>query len=374
MKKQNITNVVLLVFLVSIMAFFSLSYVFGVEKSFSEDENRALQTFPKFTFEKLLDGTYTRQLHNYFSDQIIFRTKMIEIKAGTELLMGKNENNNILLGQDGYLIETHPYTDENYSFLRKNLYKIEKLITNLQKNGIKVNSVIIPRKVDIWEDNFSPYYSNERNKIIWETVEKKHINLIEAFISKQKNGVQIFYKTDHHWTAEGAYYAYTELGDVLGFVPYKLNHFTLKTLSDEFHGTTYSRSGFFFTDSEKIKAPSIESGRYKVTIVDTGTEFDTLYDITYLAKKDKYSVFLSGNNAHVKVYDTKDNTKETLLIIKDSFSHSLAPYLCEHYNLELIDPRYFSNSIEDYIKENSIENVLFLFGIDTLTSANIIIR
>jgi hypothetical protein len=111
-----------------------------------------------------------------------------------------------------------------------------------------------------------------------------------------------------------------------------------------------------------------------MTIVDTEVQFDTLYDTSYLTKKDKYSVFLSGNNAHVKIYDTNDDKKETLLIIKDSFSHSLAPYLCEHYNLELIDPRYYNGSIEEYVKENNIKNVLFLFGLDTLASANIVIR
>lgn len=374
MKKQNIANVILLVFLASIMAFFSLSYIFTSENTFSEDENRVLQSLPRFTFEKLLNGTYTRQLHDYFSDQINLRSLMIEIKAGTELLMGKNENNGILLGQSGYLIETYPYTDENYAFLKKNLYKIEKMMNNCEQIGVTVNSVIIPRKVDILQDYFSPYYSNERNKAAWNLVGDKHLDLIDSFAKNQKNDVQIFYKTDHHWTYDGAFIAYLELANILGYSPLTKDHFNLQTLSSEFVGTTYSKSGFFFADAEEIKAPTIENGKYKMTIVDMNVEFDTLYDTSYLNKKDKYSTFLSGNNAHVKIYDTEDNTKETLLIIKDSFSHSLAPYLIEHYNLELIDPRYFNGSIESYISENNIKNVLFLFGLDTLSSANLVIR
>lgn len=374
MKKQNVINIIFLVCLASIVAFFSLSYIFTPAKSFSEDENRALQTLPRFTLEKLLDGSYTRQLHDYFSDQIAFRKEMIEIKAGTELLMGKNENNGVLLGQDGYLIEIHSYTSDNYSFLSKNLNKIEKLMQGLESDGVKVNSVLIPRKVDILQNKFSPYYSNERAKEIWGLINSTHSILTDAFLTADQGGTQIFYKTDHHWTAEGAYCAYRELGDILGYIPYGLHTFSLQILSDDFYGTTYSKSGFFFANGEEIKAPDIEDGRYKVMIVDTETEFDTLYDTSYLAKKDKYSAFLSGNNAHVKIYDTQDNNKETLLIVKDSFSHSLAPYLCEHYNIELIDPRYYNGSIEDYINENGIKNVLFLFGIDTLASANIIIR
>ena len=374
MKKQKIANIIFLIFIVSIIAFFSLSYTIIEEKSFSENENRVLQTSPKISISKLLNGTYTHQLHNYFSDQINMRTKMIECKALLELLMGKKENNGVLRGCDEYLIETPSYTQDNYELLRKNLYKIEKLIKNLKENDIGANSVIIPRKVDILQDYFPKIYSNKRNQTIWNLVSENHTSLKNTLYDAQSNGVQVFYKTDHHWTTEGAYFAYQEIANILGYIPYPIDNFSLISLSNEFYGTNYSKSGFFFTDSEEIKAPRIKNGRYKVTIVDTGAEFDTLYDMAYLNKKDKYSIFLSGNNAHVKIYDTENCEKETLLIIKDSFSHSLAPYLCEHYNLELIDPRYYIGSIENYISQNSIKNVLFLFGIDTLAIANLSIK
>ena len=374
MSKENLSNIFLLILLSFIVAFFLLSYIVLPQKSFSDDENRMLQTFPSFSFEKLLSGKYTRQLHDYFSDQISLRKEMIELKAKTELLMGKNENNGILLGKDGYLIETYGYTNDNYYFLENNLSKIEKLITNIEKIGTKSYSVIIPRKVDVLKDKFPPYYSDARNKAVWSIVNSKHISLKKSLLSKQKEGFDVFYKTDHHLTSEGTYFVYSELADVLSFTPHQTDYFDLNTLSSDFHGTSYSKSGFFFLGSDTIKAPNIEKGKYKITIVDTGVESDSPYDISYLSKKDKYGVFLSGNNAHVKIYDTQNVSKETLLLIKDSFSHSLAPFLCKHYNLELIDPRYYSGSIEEYIRQNGIKKVLFLFGIDTLASANITIR
>lgn len=374
MKKHNIFNIIFLFFIASIITFFSISYVFIPEKVFSEEENRLLQTSPIFTLEKLLNGTYTHQLHNYFADQINFRTKMIKIKACTELFMGKKENNGLLLGLNDYIIDTHPYTEENYDLLSKNLNKIEILMQNLSENGIKVNSLIIPRKIDVLQNYLPKYYSNERNNEVWKFVNSNHILLTDVLIETQNNGTEVFYKTDHHWTNDGAYAAYNEICELLDILPYPLEHFNIESLSSEFLGTSYSKSGFFFSSTETIYAPSIEIGKYKVTIVDTDTELDTLYDLSYLNKKDKYSVFLSGNNAHVKIYDTENQNKETLLMIKDSFSHSLAPYLCEHFNIELIDPRYFSGSIYKYVEENNIKNVLFLFGIDTLAISNLIIK
>ena len=372
--KKNIPNIILLVSLACIIAFFSLSYIFTPNVGFSEDENRVLQGTPRFTVEKLLDGTYTRQLHDYFSDQINFRTAMIRLKASIELALGKNENNTILLGKDGYLIETHQYTEDNYSYLKRNLLKIENLMNSLEENEIQVHSAIIPRKVDILQSKLPPYYSDDRNQEIWSLVSDQHLNLTDILSKRQSFGNDVFYKTDHHWTADGAYYAYAELLALFGSYSQPKSFFELELLSDSFYGTTFSKSGFFFASADSIYAPKANADRYFTTIVDTGIEFEGFYDIDYLSKKDKYSVFLSGNNAHVKITDKEDDSKETLLIIKDSFSHSLAPYLCEHYNLELIDPRYYIGSIEEYILENDIKNVLFIFGLDTLASANISIR
>ena len=372
--KKSIPSIILLISLACIIAFFSLSYVFTPDSSFSEDENRLLQGYPRFTVEKLLDGTYTRQLHDYFSDQIPFRTILIRLKASIELAMGKNENNGVLLGKNGYLIDVLSYNEDNYSYLKRNLSKIETLMEKLKENGIEVNSSIIPRKVDLTESYFSPYYSSKRNQDALELVGDNHLSLYDTLKKYRNSENGVFYKTDHHWNTDGAYYAYYALASTLGYTPKDKSYFALECLSNEFYGTSYSKSGFFFASPDSIYAPKIDENRYKTTIVDINFTFDGLYDTSYLSKKDKYSVFLSGNNAHVKIIDTQSESKETLLLIKDSFSHSLAPYLLEHYNLELIDPRYYIGSIEEYILENDIKNVLFIFGLDTLASANISIR
>lgn len=372
--KKKIANSAFLVVLAAIIAFFSLSYIFVDASDFSEDENRALQTAPRFTFSKLLDGTYTAQLQSYFSDQISFRSAMIKIKATLELAAGKNENNGVLYGADGYLIETYPYTEDNYEYLQKNLAKIERLMAKSEESGVKAWSVIIPRKVDVLTDVLPPYYSVERNETPWSFVGDGHITLTDTLSKAWQSGTQVFYKTDHHWTADATLISYKALSEILGYAPLSDEYFNMQLLSSSFFGTTYSTSGFFFADADAIYAPTTDMSRFTVEIVDTGRTLDGFYDKSYLDVKDKYSTFLSGNNAHVKIYDNESESKETLLIIKDSYSHSLAPLLAEHYNLELIDPRYYTGSISEYIEENDIKNVLFLFGLDTLASANISIR
>jgi hypothetical protein len=189
---------------------------------------------------------------------------MIKLKAGVELLLGKKENNNILFGKNNYLIEKHQYTSKNYSFLQQNLNKIENLVQKLESNNIEVHPFIVPRKIDILENHLPNNYSNQHNKVAWELVDERYKKLYKALSSLEN----IFYRNDHHWTAEGAYFAYFTIANELGVLPYPLEHLRLKTLSNDFYGTTYSKSGFFFLKGDEIKAPSIKPGQYSMTIVD----------------------------------------------------------------------------------------------------------
>ena len=372
MKEAESSNSLIIFLMCTIISFFAISYVVLPQKEFSENENRMLQTAPKLTLSKVLDGTYFRQLHDYYSDQIIFRSYLIEAKALCTLALGKKENNGVILTADGYIVETHSYTSENYQYLNKNLARIEKMMENLQGMGVQSYSFVVPRKVDILDEEFSSFYSNKRSQNVWNFVVEGHTSLVDS-LKNALSSNDIFYKTDHHLTVYGTYAVYLELSKALGFETIPLEQFNIKTLSNEFYGTSYSKSGFFFSEPDKIKAPLIDENKYQTTIVDTGHIIDGLYDYSYLGKKDKYSTFLSGNNAHTRITD-KTEEKETILLIKDSYAHALAPFLCAHYNIELIDPRYFVGSIEKYITENNIEKVVSLFGISTLSSSNLNIK
>ena len=137
MKRVTVCDYWIILLLIAIILFFSISYIIVPQKSFSEDENRMLQTTPRFTLSKLIDGTYTKQLHDYYSDQINLRTILVELKSIITLALGKNQNNGVLLAGDGYLIETDPQTEENYHYLSNNLIKIEGLMDKLKKQSKK---------------------------------------------------------------------------------------------------------------------------------------------------------------------------------------------------------------------------------------------
>ena len=66
-------------------------------------------------------------------------------------------------------------------------------------------------------------------------------------------GEYVYYKTDHHWTTLGAYYAYCAVMEQYGLEPYPLESFTREQVSDSFYGTTYSKGGFKFIAPDPIE-------------------------------------------------------------------------------------------------------------------------
>ena len=83
--------------------------------------------------------------------------------------------------------------------------------------------------------------------------------------------------------------------------------------------------------------------------------------------KDKYKVFLSGNTGLLLIR-AQSLERPRLLLVKDSFANSIIPFFALHYDIDVIDPRYYKGSIKNYISENDFDTVLILYGIDTLAT------
>ena len=89
--------------------------------------------------------------------------------------------------------------------------------------------------------------------------------------------------------------------------------------------------------------------------------------MSYLDTKDKYSLFLNNNNPIIKIKNNDINDGSKILILKDSYANCFVPFLTEHYEeIHVIDARYYRGSMSDYLKENNIDNTLFLYNMNTI--------
>ena len=181
----------------------------------------------------------------------------------------------------------------------------------------------------------------------------------------------VFYRTDHHWTSLGARWGYSALASPLGFA--EQTGFHDRVFSTEFLGTAYSSSGFFWIRPDSMEtlvdAPDgVTVERYETDVPEPGE----LYAEEMLSTKDKYRFFLGGNAPRV-VIRTGNEGLPSLLIVRDSFADSLAPFLLEYYSsIHLLDLRYFRDPVAGYAEEHGIDSVLILYSTaDFLTDGSL---
>lgn len=368
------SDLILITILALMIAVTGIAIFILPHKTFSEDENRSLETFPRFSLSSLANGEWTEGVTAFYSDQFPGRRLMVELKAAFELAQLKGQNNGVILGANGTLVKRLEYNDD--SIAKRNLEAVADIRSTLADEGIPVYLAIAPRSIDVLKAELPALYGADRSDAIWSSVlsyEPDAARYRDILCQLADAGEYVWYKTDHHWTTDGAYAAYAELGAQLGFAPYAKEDFERVAVSTEFYGTTYSSSGMYFVAPDTMHFYRFEGDEeYVVENVLTGKRIEGFYDTQYLDKKDKYSALIGGNNAHVRVFrpEYDDDDKPTLVLVKDSYAHSLVPFLARHFKLEIIDLRSYTGSVAKLAREKGAVGVLVLSGIDNLASSD----
>lgn len=366
---KYIPAVVFLIFIYGM----ALWFLFSPKTDYSSSEKRYLQKFPEVTAEKLLSGEFGSDFETFFADQFPQRNTWVGLNAYTALAEGNNGASGVYNCKDGYLINKPVSTDNN---LDKNIGAVVDFAKTIDT---PTTVMLVPSTGYIVDDvlpTFHDKYNDDEDiSKISSTLSKEKIGFVdlrERFKSEYKNGSQLYYKTDHHWTTKGAYTGYQELCKTLGVTP--IDDSTLKKENyPDFYGTTYSSSGFWLTPPDNIEIwnnPKNSDKNISVNITEGANKktSGSMYFTDHLKEDDKYPVFIDGNHALTEITNT--NAKNgTILLIKDSFSHSLAPFLAENYSkVVLVDLRYYKESVSDLVTTYNPEQVVVLYGIDNLAT------
>jgi len=346
---------------------------------FSELENRYLQSAPRLTWDNLLSHTYAEEAENFVTDHFPFRAKWVWVKSAVEQMRLQQENNGIYKGKDGYLFEKFDAPD--YIKVQQYAAAVKRFAAkNLEA---KTTFLLAPTSVGLYNERLpwlAPVYSQaEVNQKIADEVSDS-LTFINGFDVLTPHAAEdIYYRTDHHWTTYGAYLAYLAYAESMGWQPLSQSEFEIETVSDSFLGSYHTRSQFIGVVPDSIQEyKPINEVSTKMHIVDTGETLSSMYDPSYLTKKDKYSYFLGGVHALMKItsqLDPKEVKQEKLLVIKDSYAHSVIPFLTQHVpEIHVIDIRYYNGSISEYMAQNDIKDVLMLFNTATFVDNSALLK
>lgn len=335
------------------------------DRSFSETERRTLAKLPSLTISSLTTQNqgekFSQKYEEYVADQFLLRDAFVTVKNHAEVLLGKKDLGGVWLGEDAYLFSKETEIDRQK--LSRNLGLVAAFLTQAEEceSVERIAVTLVPDSAHVLNEKlpkFAPLYDfGTVDTLARNALSDRYVDVFTT-LSKQ-NTEYIYYRTDHHWTTLGAYYAYAQLADSLGYTANAKDAYSTQVVSDSFTGTL----------AAKINLPVAEDAITKFTLpgtnectMETDTESkNSIYDESALSGQDRYNYFLGGN-APINRIQTEIKNNKHLLVIKDSYAHSLIPFLCNHYeSIVCVDLRHYTDNVKDLIKREQITDILVLY-------------
>lgn len=339
---------------------FGIFFFAAPDKDFSEQENRYLAQFKAPTWETLKSGEFMEDFEDYVIDQFPLRDAWINLKARGEKLLGKQENNQVYFGTDDSTLFAH-FNKLSAEELEKRVGYVNALA---EKTDIPVYFSLIPDKSYVLSDLLpanAPNVDDGSTLTGAAGLVSEDVTFIDLtrFMARE----DAFYRTDHHWTTMGAFYGYQGLGMAMNGT-FTVPEGEPTQVSNSFYGTTYSSAGANWIEPDEMHTWVSEDGSITVERYPEGSPVaGELYDESFLEKKDKYSMFLGGNQPLCILRNENAATDKKLMVIRDSYCDSLAPYLAQDYaEVYLIDLRYFKMPPAQYAAANGIDEILVLYS------------
>lgn len=381
MKKENIYKFLL----IGLFALISIAVPVATiissaqlpENAFSENENRYLEKMPKFNFDTVTDKTFMTKFENFFSDRIVLREQWIGLMNDFDRLLGKKEIKGIFT-EDGRMMQSWRTSDYSVDSVNKNLAAMEKFAKKYPR--MKMYFMLAPNAQEIYSDTLPANCGAADQKLFIKNCYDSlpSITGIDVYsgLLAAKNEY-IYYRTDHHWTSYGAYIGYKSAASAMKFTAYSEDKFSIEHASNEFRGTLYSKTldNGITPDTIDIYTLANNEPQVKVSVYKSGSKPDSTYSSLYFREfldvKDKYSTFLGQNVPRIDIDSEipQENDKGSLLIIKDSYAHSLIPFLTKNYShITVLDLRYINGDISSIgVSLKDYENVLFMYNVITFS-------
>lgn len=401
----------------------------------SEIEKRSLASMPDFSVSAYLSGDYTGGVAEYYNDTVPFRSFFKNITASIRQHMGLQKDQVVLHGGAPVKEEepavTTAVTEDPLAYLSQTSYTTTATAQQENGNGgeageggkdekqegeLSRNILIVDKRaISLYGgslangERYASYLNKYQEQLgsgvqVWSMVaptpcsfytpekfqhligsEKKNIdhineNLIGAkpvdiYTPLQKHADEpIFMRTDHHWSALGAFYA-AEAFSAAARVPFARMSDYDKVVRPDYVGSMYGYSG----DVTLKNNP--EDFFYYVPHAEFTTTFwnrslgakregSLFLKLDKVPVSDWYMVYLGGDDRVTRVQTEVKNGRK-LAVIKDSYGNALIPWLTSSFEeITVIDMRFFTKNVISYLKEIGATDVLFAMNTFSATGGN----
>ncbi len=421
-KQRPYAGVQILAFFFSLYVFAFLSWLIPLRPSYSESEKRELTRFPSFSFASLFDGSFFDGINTWFADTFPFREGLISLNGRMQNLYGFSTaqiHGEVTQGEDipdapmseqpaapsdvssdapsssepeeldldgvptqslSALLIVGDSAYEYYNFVQSvadtYITAINSCAASLQGTAT-VYDMVIPLSMDIrLPESFRKTINTSDQKKAIEYMYssmREGVKTVDAYSAlKSHSDEYLYFRTDHHWTALGAYYSYRAFAGVRGITPAELSAFTEASYPG-YLGSFYSESGknaslsanpdtvYTYTpaDTNDITITTAGGVEYNAELVADATDFDN---------SSKYIAFIGGDNPYSVIHNPNLTDGSTCIVVKESFGNAFMPFLVPNYqNIYVVDYRYYhkvkSGGIPALAREVGAQDVLFINNI-----------
>ena len=434
-RRDRIVNLNMVrVFFVVLFAGAIVSMMLFLRPSYSDSEQRNLTKFPKFTFKALVSGDYFDGITLWFSDTFPFRDKFITLNSyiktsfgdGKVQIHGDVEKGDVIpdispdISNDAVedtpveppvdnpdeqkplvppkyeqnieqigailLIDDAAYEYYNFNLDAANMYtSYLNRAGSLLKGKANVYSMVVPNSMGVVapENVVSQINTSDQKKAIdylYSCMSEDVISIDVYTTLKKHKSEYIYFRTDHHWTARGAYYAYAEFIKKTGRTPTPINGFEEYVFPD-YLGSFYNSSG------KKVQLSSnpdtVFAYRSKSTeniyVYDIERQYESkiIRDASTMSSGNKYLTFICGDRPLSVIDNPNAPQGSVCTVIKDSYGNCFVPFVAENYSrVYVVDYRYFSQidsrTLEQFVSDTATQDVVFLNNISATRNKNLI--
>ena len=391
-----------------IIIFFVIGCAFFARPDHSDTEKRALTEFPEFTWDSFFSGRYTSQINLWYSDTFPTREGMIAANDFIKSLYGIKTNQfssnggdadeipdgpmdpsgGTSGGEDTTKTEDDPIGEQMGAFYVKGdtAYELfhfsqsnsSRYVSLLNKSAQKLNgkanvyALVVPL-------SYTFDFSEKELQSTGASDCKKAIQYMYSGLSSNVHGIDIcqnleahkdeylYYRTDHHWTARGAYYAYEEFCKSKGISPTSLSSYERLEFSG-FLGTLYTDTkAQALKDNPDFVEAFVPKGTNTAKVTERNgnvTEYQIVNkatDVWYPNVASKYNCFIAGDNPLTEIHNPNKTDGSSIVVVKESFGNAFVPFLVDSYEyVYVIDYRYYGGDLSDFVAKKNVSDVLFI--------------
>lgn len=350
-------------------------------------ENRISANVLPLTFDSLKNGSFVASFEQAFSDRFPMRQAFValskEIESlksigndGTEIVDYKGANvtetmdasedgvrdtkwGKILIYQ-GAAMEINTFDEPSARAYANSINAYAE-----QFESVKIHSLLVPTQIEFVDNEQYKSMSVSQRETINTTNSffDDRINTIDVYdVLESHNDEYIYFRTDHHWTQRGAYYAFTVVADELGEKAPLISDYKME-LANDYLGSLYNVT----LSKEVAKTPDDIEVFYPLTEhTFKGTQQAIKYNegnvivAKWLDEKEKYAAFMGGDQPLVEI-ETKSKTGKNLLVLKDSYANALVPFFVDIADrIIVVDPRMYDGNVKSLVERYEITDILFV--------------